>query len=142
ISGLVSASPSLDTTAPTSHITSPAPGASLTDSSSVTVQGTASDAGGGVVAGVEVSTDGGTTWHPATGTTNWSYAWSGHGSPSAVLKSRAVDDSGNLESPSAGTTVNVNCPCSVFGTSLTPTSADGADPNSIEVGVKFTSDRF
>ena len=32
----------------------------------VTIQGTASDVGG-VVAGVEVSTDGGTTWHRATG---------------------------------------------------------------------------
>ncbi|MEA2534508.1 MAG: large repetitive protein [Actinomycetota bacterium] len=142
ISGLVSASPSLDTTAPTSHVTSPAPGANLTDSSSVTIQGTASDSGGGVVAGVEVSTDSGTTWHPANGTTNWSYTWSAHGSPSAVVKSRAVDDSGNLESPSAGTTVSVACPCSLFGTSVAPTTADGADPNSIEVGVKFTSDRF
>jgi hypothetical protein len=142
ISGLVSASPSLDTTPPTSQITSPAPGANLTDASPVTVQGTASDSGGGVVAGVEVSTDAGATWHPANGTTNWSYTWSAHGSPSAVLKSRAVDDSGNLESPGAGTTVSVACPCSIFGSSLAPTTADGADPNSIEVGVKFTSDRF
>ena len=30
-----------------------------------TITGTATDTGGGVVAGVEVSTDGGTTWHPA-----------------------------------------------------------------------------
>ena len=37
-----------------------------------------------VVAGVEVSTDGGATWHPATGTTNWSYSWIAHGSPAAV----------------------------------------------------------
>ena len=35
----------------------------------MTVTGTATDAGGGRVAGVEVSTDGGTSWHPATGTT-------------------------------------------------------------------------
>src|SRR5260370_941991 len=107
IAGLVSAAPSLDTTPPTSHITSPAPGANLTDASTVTIQGTASDSGGGVVAGVEVSTDGGTTWHPANDTTNWSYNCAAHGSPSAVIKSRAVDDSGNLETPSAGTTVNV-----------------------------------
>ena len=30
---------------------------------------------GGQVGGVEVSVDGGTTWHPATGTTSWSYTW-------------------------------------------------------------------
>ena len=36
------------------------------DGSQVTITGTATDAGGGVVAGVEVSTDGGSTWHPAT----------------------------------------------------------------------------
>ena len=38
------------------------------------VTGTAADVGG-VVAAVEVSTDGGKTWHPATGTTSWTYAW-------------------------------------------------------------------
>jgi hypothetical protein len=141
ISGLVAASPSVDTTAPTSHITSPAPGANLTDSSSVTIQGTASDTGGGVVAGVEVSTDGGSTWHPANGTTNWSYTWSAHAGTSVTLKSRAVDDSGNLESAASGPTINVACPCTLFG-SVAPTAADGADPNSTEVGLKFTSDRF
>ena len=73
----------------------------------VTISGTATDAGGGVVTGVEVSTDGGTTWHPVTTMSNpgtavtWSYTWVAHGSPSATIKSRAVDDSGNLESPSA-----------------------------------------
>ena len=52
---------------------------------------------GGVVAGVEVSVDGGLTWHPATGTTSWSYTTVVHGGPSFTVKSRAVDDSGNLE---------------------------------------------
>src|SRR5205807_8993735 len=89
ISGLVSASPSLDTTAPTSNITSPAPGANLTDASTVTIQGTASDTGGGVVAGVEVSSDGGTTWHLVNGTTSWSYSCTAHGSTTDVIKSRS-----------------------------------------------------
>src|SRR5205823_6786557 len=118
ISGLTAATASTDATAPTSAISSPSQGANLSDGSAVTISGTATDSGGGVVAGVEVSTDGGTTWHPANGTTNWSYTWSAHGSPSAVIKSRAVDDSGNLESPSAGTTVSVACPCSIFRSSL------------------------
>ena len=41
----------------------------------VTVTGTATDTGGGVVAGVEVSTDDGTTWHRASGTGSWTYTW-------------------------------------------------------------------
>ena len=66
ISGLTPATASTDTTAPTSTITSPSQGATLADGSAVTISGTATDAGGGVVAGVEVSTDGGSTWHPVT----------------------------------------------------------------------------
>ena len=41
-------------------------------SGTVTISGTAADTGGGVVSGVEVSTDGGTTWHPAAGRNAWS----------------------------------------------------------------------
>ena len=87
----------------------------MTDGAQVTLNGTASDTGG-VVAGVEVSTDGGSTWHPANGTTNWSYTWTAHGSPSTTIKWRAVDDSGNLQVPGAGVTVNVTCPCSMWAT--------------------------
>ena len=58
-SDLKAASASTDHTAPTSAITSPSAGASFTNGSTVTVTGTATDSGGGVVAGVEVSTDGG-----------------------------------------------------------------------------------
>ena len=137
--GLVAATQSTDTTAPTSTITSPANGASLADATKMTISGTASDNGGGVVAGVEVSTDGGSTWHPATGTTSWSYSWVPNRVPSAKILSRAVDDSGNLETPSGGITVNVSCPCSIWG-NATPATADSGDTNATEVGVKFTSD--
>ena len=65
-SGLVPGSASSATGPPTSAITSPSPGATLTDGAPVTISGTATDTSGGVVAGVEVSTDGGNTWHPAT----------------------------------------------------------------------------
>src|SRR5206468_1352721 len=84
MSGLVAASPSTDTTAPNSTIASPAPGAAIADGARVTISGTATDAGG-TVAGVEVSTDSGTTWHPATGTTSWSYSWIAHGAPSSTF---------------------------------------------------------
>ncbi len=142
ISGLAAASASADATAPTSQITSPAAGADLTDGSTVTISGAATDTGGGVVAGVEVSTDGGTTWHPATGTAAWTYSWIVHGGPTTTIKTRATDDSGNTESPSAGNTVNVPCPCTIFGSSAAPTTADSGDRNSVEVGVKFTSETF
>jgi hypothetical protein len=111
IAGLTAAVPSIDTTAPVSTITSPTVGANITPGSTITVSGTASDSGGGVVAGVEVSTDGGTTWHPAVGTTSWSYQWSASiRSGSVTIRSRAVDDSGNLETPSVGIKVTVTAP--------------------------------
>ena len=65
--GLVAQAASTDTIAPTSIITSPANGASIPPASNVTVTGTATDGGGGQVAGVEVSVDGGTSWHRAEG---------------------------------------------------------------------------
>ena len=71
----------------------------------MTVTGTATDAGGGVVAGVEMSTDGGTTWHPVTTmsaantSVTWSYTWIAHGDPSTTIETRATDDSGNIETP-------------------------------------------
>jgi hypothetical protein len=146
--GLVSATPSTDTISPTSTIVSPAPGETLEDGSQATVSGTAIDAGGGMVAGVEVSTDGGSTWHPATLTTpvnqsvSWSYSWAPHGNPTTTIKARAVDDSGNLETPSSGVTVKVSCPCSIWGTAVTPPIPDSGDPHAAELGVKFTSEAF
>jgi Domain of unknown function (DUF4082)/Fibronectin type III domain len=135
---LVAATQSTDTTKPTSTITGLP--ASVADGTKVTITGTASDTGG-VVGGVEVSTDGGTTWHPATGTTAWSYTWVAHGSPSTTIRTRATDDSGNIETPGAGTAVTVTCPCTLFGTSQ-PAADDAGDGGSIEVGMKFTADRF
>jgi hypothetical protein len=100
-----------------------------------------------VVAGVEVSADGGTHWHPATLTgadgpsVGWSYRWVAHGYPSTVLESRAVDDSGNLETPSDALTVTVACPCSIWGRAVKPPRPlDSGDSNSVELGVKFQSD--
>ena len=55
--GLVPASASTDTTPPTSTITAPAAGAQLTVGNPVVIAGTAADSGG-IVAAVEVSTDG------------------------------------------------------------------------------------
>src|SRR5262249_55140870 len=72
-------------------------GTNVTVGSQITVSGTAQDFGGGVVGGVEVSVDGGATWHPAVGRENWSYVFTAATSGTLNILSRAVDDSGNLE---------------------------------------------
>jgi hypothetical protein len=141
MSTLVAASKSTDTTAPHSTITSLP--STVADGTSVTISGTATDVGG-VVAGVEVSTDGGSTWHPANGSATWSYSWIAHGNPSTTVKTRAVDDSGNIETPGSGSSVSVTCPCSLWGPNVTPPAAsvDAGDPTPVEVGMKFKSDTF
>ena len=147
-SGLVSPTASTDTTPPTSTITSPTTNATLQDGNQVTITGTATDAGGGVVAGVEVSTDGGQSWHPASiqgaaaTSVTWKYTWVASGYPSTSIESRAVDDSANLEAPSDATAVTVNCPCTLWGTSQTPSTPDAGDTTGIEVGVKFQSQSY
>jgi hypothetical protein len=140
-SGLIAASQSTDSTPPVSTVTSPAGGATVAMGTSVAVSGTASDTGGNV-GGVEVSVDGGATWHPAIGRANWSYIWVPANAGTANIKSRAIDDSGNIETPGAGVTVTVgqrSCPCNVLG-NATPTTVDGQDANPVELGVKFRSD--
>ena len=149
VSTLTPTTASTDIVAPASTITSPSDHATFQDGDGVSVTGTATDTGGGVVAGVEISTDGGSTWHPTTITgadaqsVNWTYAWIAHGSPSTKLLTRAVDDSGNVEAPSDSIMVQVNCPCSIWGPNATPLAgADSGDPASNEVGMKFKADSF
>jgi hypothetical protein len=139
MTGLAAASPSTDTTAPSSTIAAPAAGTALTDGSRVTISGTATDAGG-TVAGVEVSTDGATTWHPATGTSSWSYSWVVHGAPTARLMARAVDDSGNLESAPPSVSVDIGCPCTLAGPNVIPWVIDQGDTSAVELGVRFKAD--
>ena len=143
-SGLVVTSPSSDTLAPTSTITSPAPNAAISPGSAVTVAGTAVENGGGIVTVVEVSTDGGTTWRRAPGTASWSFSWNATTSGSITLLSRAWDDTGNRETPSSGVTVTVGsgggtpgaCPCTIWSDTALPAGME-PDPNAIEVGTKF-----
>nr|WP_051244530.1 DUF4082 domain-containing protein [Azohydromonas australica] len=139
-SPLVVTTASTDTIAPTSTITAPAAGASVPANSSVTIGGNAADAGGGVVGAVEVSTDNGVTWHPASGRGNWSYTWVSGSSGNVTLMSRAVDDSGNLQGTPTSRTVTVTpptCPCTAFPTSATPTVLGAEDDSVVNLGVKF-----
>jgi hypothetical protein len=143
--GLIPATKSTDTTPPTAVITGPSGSSNVAYGNPVTVTGTASDAGGGVVGAVEVSIDGGQTWHPATGRSQWSYSWSPWGlSGAATIMARAIDDSLNIQSAPATATVNVtgipSCPCSIWPASATPGTLSANDSGSVELGVRFRSD--
>jgi Domain of unknown function (DUF4082)/Bacterial Ig domain len=145
MAGLVPAVTPHDTAPPTSTITSPTSGSSFTNGSAVTITGTATDSGGGVVAGVEVSTNGGTSWHPVTAmspdatTVQWSYTWSVAGNGSVTILSRATDDDANTQTPGPGVSVTVSCPCSLFGSNYVPSTTSTADSTPTELGMKFES---
>jgi hypothetical protein len=141
-SGLVAATASTDGTPPTAAITAPAAGTSVPAGSTVTVTGTAADTGGGTVGGVDVSTDGGASWHPATGRGTWSYTWVAGTAGSTTIQARATDDSANIGAPvSVPVTVAPrSCPCSIWDAGATPTVASDPDTSATELGVKFRSD--
>ncbi|MDE0297759.1 MAG: hypothetical protein OXN17_03945 [Candidatus Poribacteria bacterium] len=103
---LVPATASTDFEPPNSTINVPADGTILSQQV-FTIRGEAVDRGGGIVAGVEVSVNGGETWHPADGREAWSYRWTPEETGSFTIFCRAVDDSGNLEQPNTGVTVTV-----------------------------------
>ncbi|MDB5567130.1 N,N-dimethylformamidase beta subunit family domain-containing protein, partial [Caballeronia mineralivorans] len=138
---LVLAQASNDHTPPTVVITSPTGGTSVSQGQTLTVTGTAADIGGRV-AGIEVSTDSGATWHPAAGTSNWSYMWTATGAGTHVIEARASDDSVNLTSSPATLSINVTGSSSgpsLFTASNTPAQTALNDGQQLEVGVKFTS---
>jgi N,N-dimethylformamidase beta subunit-like protein/uncharacterized protein DUF4082/Big-like domain-containing protein len=138
--GLSAAGASTDTAAPAVVITAPGAGATVTPGVPVTVRGTGTDTGGGRVGAVEVSGDGGATWHPASGRESWSYVWTPSAPGQQAILARAADDSGNLGAP-AQVTVGVperTCPCTLFGDSATPNISTDAAP--VEVGVRFRAD--
>jgi len=143
--GLTAATQSTDLTAPVSVIALPIAGATFSARSTVTISGTVTDAGG-VVSVVEVSVDGGTTWVPATvasfaASTTWSYSWIPETQGAITIKVRAFDDSGNRETPGAGTAVTITapvCPCTIFSPNVTPvTPHTNADGTVVELGLKF-----
>jgi hypothetical protein len=143
ISGLTMPTQSTDTTGPTSRITSPTQGTSVVADTIVNIIGTASDSGG-VVGGVEVSSDGGSTWHPVnSGRGSWMYQWQPLQPGNYTLLARAADDSANLGAPSSPISVTVTprtCPCSIWPSTSAPVNDTDADTRAVELGVKFYSD--
>ncbi|GAA1968298.1 hypothetical protein GCM10009798_30910 [Nocardioides panacihumi] len=144
-SGLTAATASTDTTAPSSTITAPANNATVPPGNPVTISGTAADTGGGRVGGVEVSIDDGATWHRATGRETWTYTFTPNADATLKVRSRAADDSGNIETPKPAIVVTVGagsgggtgtCPCTIWPSTATPQKTD-PDTASVELGVKF-----
>jgi hypothetical protein len=111
---LTAASPSLDSTPPDSLITLPATGSLAAMNSPVFIKGTATDVGGAVAA-IEVSTDGGSTWNRATGLGSWMYRWIPTVSGPQTVLSRAVDDTGNVETTTPSIQVTVTSPSQAPG---------------------------
>jgi len=106
-----------DATPPTSFITSPTAGASV--NSLATIAGTANDGSGSGVTTVQLSMynqtdasywDGGSwtatvTWLAASGTASWSFSPPAlTGGKTYVIKSKATDAAGNVETPGSGNT--------------------------------------
>jgi hypothetical protein len=142
--GLAIATQSTDHTAPASAITQVS-ATNVVEGQSITVSGTASDVGG-LIAGVEVSSDDGQTWHPAAsqvGAANvtWSYSFKAGAPGTTSIRTRAVDDSLNMETPGAGTsyTATPSSSLTLFSPTDVPAIVTTNDSASVEVGVKFSS---
>ncbi len=93
--GLVLPVMSTDINPPTATISTPVAGTTMVVNNVITITGTALDAEG-AVGGVEISFDGGSTWHAATGMENWTYTWTPVAPGAFIIKARAFDDSWNV----------------------------------------------
>ncbi|GGK71216.1 DUF4082 domain-containing protein [Ornithinimicrobium pekingense] len=140
--GLVPASASTDTLAPTVTITSPAPEAKAPIGAPVVVSGTATDSGGGIVAAVEVSLDGGVSWHLATGLESWSYVFTPMETGTIEVHVRAIDDSCNIGAAALVLLEGVSrgFPCSIWPEGTIPQTESVDETTPIEVGVRFRSE--
>lgn len=136
-SPLVAATKSTDVTPPTATISGPANGSNYAEGQPVTITGAASDVGG-IVAGVEVSIDGGPAYR-ATGTTSWTFTWTA--TPGThTIAARATDDSVNTGALSTAISVNVSSSGStLFGSTAVPSTQTAQDASQIELGVKFST---
>jgi hypothetical protein len=136
MSGLHAPTPSMDAEGPTTVIEAPANGVSVANGALVELSGTAADTGGGEVAGVEVSADNGATWHPAKGTTEWSYSLHTSGIGNQTVVVRAIDDSANIGQPMTRQ-LTLTGPSTIFGRTV-PATTTINDDQAVELGVRFT----
>ncbi|RYH68020.1 MAG: DUF4082 domain-containing protein [Alcaligenaceae bacterium] len=141
MASLAVASQSTDLTAPISTVTSPLASGSFAAAQPIVITGTATDSGGGHVAVVEVSTNGGVSWHRATGFENWTYSWTPLAGGTYTILSRAVDDSVNMEVHGAGRTITVAAAptTSFFSSSDVPAILTDTDVGFVNLGMRFSS---
>jgi hypothetical protein len=99
--GVTLAVQSQDSIPPTATILWPAVGDVSTVYREVVVTGQATDEGGGIPAGVEISLDGGTRWAPADGGSSWTYRFRPMRQGPVMVLARAIDDSGNVQAQAA-----------------------------------------
>jgi len=103
-----------DRIAPTSNITSPTDGLTISTGEEYVIQGTAQDEGGSTVQKVEVSLDGGQNWSVTeiksalANVFSWEYIWQNPTEGEYTIRARATDAVGNIESPLAGVKVTVS----------------------------------
>lgn len=115
----------VDTSPPVSVINVPINGATI-GALPALLLGTASDDQG--LRLVEISTDGGATWAPAGGTATWRYEWVQATNGVHIIKSRATDLAGKVESPGLGIQVTVNLPTPTPSPTPTPTPTPSPTP--------------
>ena len=137
MSGLVAATKTTDTAGPTADHRPRRPPARHVPTAARSPSRAPPPTPAGMVAGVEVSTDGGATWHPATGTDGLDLQRRRTGSGTGAIQVRAVDDSANIGAV-ASRTVTVTGPLPVFGDSGAGRRRRSATPIAVELGVKFT----
>lgn len=142
--GLVPATASTDVTPPSTTISAPTAGTALALGVATVISGTAADAGGGVVGGIEVSTDGGLTWRRAEGRENWSYSWTPSTTGTVTIQVRATDDSLNTQPVPASISVNVETASgggasTIWPPTATPTIVADPGTSAVELGLKFRS---
>jgi hypothetical protein len=107
--------PALDPYAPEVAITDPV-NSQVINACTYTIRGNAHDYYSGV-AQIEVSTDNGATWHPAQGTTSWTYEWTVPAAGPYSIQARATD---NADNPGLSTVINVTVTSPCTGATTTP----------------------
>ena len=97
--GLVRSAAWIDVALPVALLRSPRAGRVARVGRRMTITGSATNERG-VVGAVEVSVDGGATWHPASGRSIWHWSWVPETEGSATIVARAANDVGFLGPPS------------------------------------------
>ncbi len=118
----------IDSTAPTTSVTSPAMNSTVSVNEPLVIKGSSIDIGGSSVQFVEVSLDNGTTWNRADitvaedGNRLWQYTWARPSAGSQKILVRATDWVGNTETPDVSVSITVATTVPTTTTTTTTTT--------------------